>query len=194
MKMSSHRITRRNTLIGTATVLGGLTVAGTASARSSTLAAELNAVRKATQKYKDIDTARNDGYVVVSAYVPQMGFHFINPGLLAADENVVVDVTKPPILVYYTTGSYQPGPGDEHDKSQDANLRLGGVEYAHLGDSAAPGTPANYFADEDTTRTLKVTEEEGWQWTPGPDITALHVWVHRGNPAGVFHPTNPTIK
>ncbi len=175
---------------------GGLfvAIAGVpASARSNDLAHELNSVRKATQQYKDVGAARDDGYAVVAPYVPEMGFHFVNPGLFAPDADATVDITEPAILVYATTGNYRPEPGDVHDENRDSDLRLAAVEYGHLGDDGPPGTPANYFSDETATRNLKVSEEEGWEWTPGPDITALHVWVHRGNPAGVFNPTNPTI-
>ena len=185
-------------------VLGGGLVVGTAapvSARSNELSQELNSLRKATQKYKDVGEAREDGYVVVSEYVSEMGFHFIHPGRLAltsapdSDRTApgTVEIKEPPILVYFTTGNYDPDSGDEHDSDRDDDLRLGGVEYAHLEDDGTPGTPSDYFSDEEASRNLKVSEEDGWEWVPGPDITALHVWVHRGNPAGVFHPTNPTI-
>ena len=177
---------------------GGLLVGAGAtvpvSARSDELAHELNAVRAATRKYRDVEEAREDGYgTLVSPYTPEMGFHFVNPFLIAPDEDGPFDLEEPPILVYFTNDNYDPGPGDIHDPDRDDDLRLGGVEFAHLGDGGAPGTPADIFSDEDASRNLKVSEEEGWEWVPGPNITALHVWVHRGNPAGVFHPTNPTI-
>lgn len=177
-------------LAGTAALTGS---AAAATGGSGELARELEAVRAATQKYRDVAAARADGYVVVSPYTPNMGFHFVNPALVAPDEEAEVDTTKPPILVYFTTGAYAPGPGGIHESARDGELRLGAVEFAHVGDDGAPGTPANYFSDESASRSLAVSEEDGWHWTPGPDITALHVWVHRGNPAGVFHPTNPTI-
>lgn len=196
-------VSRRSTLkaIGGGVLLGGVAVTP-ASARSDTLAHELNTVRAATRKYRDVALARADGYgTVVSPYTPEMGFHFVNPALLALttapDSDRVgsgtVDLAEPPILVYTTTGSYNPAPGDVHEPDRDDDLRLSAVEFGHLADDGSPGTPADYFSDEDSSRNLKVTEEEGWEWVPGPAITALHVWVHRNNPAGVFHPTNPTI-
>jgi hypothetical protein len=48
------------------------------------------------------------------------------------------------------------------------------------------------FSDEEANRELAVSEAEGWHYLDG-ESTALHVWVHRGNPAGVFHDANPTI-
>lgn len=176
----------------------GIALTGTASAqRSDELSRQLNEVRHASKKYRDVSVARADGYGVlpftVSPYTPEMGFHFVNPQLMAADESASVDLSAPPILVYYTTGNYDVGPGSIHDPDDDDKLRLGAVEFGHVGDEGPPGTPMDLFADEDASRTLKVTEAEGWEWVPGPDITALHVWVHRNNPAGVFHPTNPTL-
>ncbi len=163
---------------------------GAASAKSDEFTHELNEVRAATRKYRDVATARADGYdTVVSPYVPNMGFHFVNPLLIAADASTPVDLSEPPILVYYTNGNYNPGPGDVHDPAHDKDLRLGGVEYAH----GEAGVAGNIFSDESASRTLKVSEEAGWGPIPGMPAMALHVWVHRGNPAGVFHPTNPTI-
>ncbi|WP_138004815.1 hypothetical protein [Halalkalirubrum salinum] len=161
------------------------------SARSDELSHELKQTRAATRTYRNVATAREDGYgTMVSPYVPNMGFHFVNPGLVAADADTEVNLSEPPILVYYTTGDYNPGPGDVHDPAHDDDLRLGAVEFAH----AETGVAGNVFSDESTSRTLKVSESDGWGPIPGAPLMAVHVWVHRGNPAGVFNPTNPTIE
>ena len=174
-------------LAGTALLTGPV---GAASARRDVLTHELNETRAATRKYRDVANARADGYAtMVSPYVPNMGFHFVNPALIAADASTPVDLSEPPILVYYTTGNYNPGPGDIHDPARDGDLRLGGVEFAH----SQTGVPGNIFSDESASRSLKVSEEDGWGPIPASPLWAVHVWVHRGNPAGVFHPTNPTI-
>lgn len=196
MNSKNRSVRRRRTVLKTigAGVIGGVTLTGSASARSDELARELNTVRAATRKYRDVEAAREDGYgTQVSPYTPNMGFHFVNPAFVAPNEEGPFDLEAPPILVYFTTGDYDVSPGDSHDPDRDDDLRLGGVEFAHVGDGGSPGTPANIFSDEDASRNLKVSEEDGWEWIPGPGITALHVWVHRGNPSGVFHPTNPTI-
>ena len=165
---------------------------GSAAATSSSdqFAHELNEVRAATRKYRDVAQAREDGYAtLVSPYVPNMGFHFVNPAYIAQDANGPFNLEQPPILVYYTTGNYEVGPGATHDPDRDSDLRLGGVEFAH----GQTGVAGNIFSDESASRTLKVSEEDGWGPIPQSPFWALHVWVHRGNPAGVFHPTNPTI-
>lgn len=171
----------------------GVALTGAASASDDEFARELGDVRSGTRAYRDIENARDAGYVPVLGYISGMGFHFVKEELLAADVTERVDVTRPPILVYFTTGNYSPSPGDSHDPDRDDDLRLGGVEYAHLGDDGGPGAPANYFSDEEAGRDLKVSEEHGWHWTDPPGVTALHVWVHRRNPRGVFNPINPTI-
>ena len=185
--MAYHRPTRRTALraIGGGLVVGSL--AGPASAGGSDeLSHQLNAVRAATREYRDVGAARDDDYVAISPYVPGMGFHFSDrdPPFGTAREN-------PPVLVYFTNGSYDPAPGDPHDQSRDDDLVLGAVEYLVGGDQTA--NPPNVFADEEARRNLKVTEAEGWHFESAEGFTGLHAWVHRGNPAGVFHPTNPNI-
>lgn len=163
----------------------------TGPANQAILSQQLNAVRQATKKYRDIETARADGYVAISPYVPGMGFHFAK---LDEDGNPApfgTELENPGVLVYYTNGSYNPDPFEEHDPAHDDDLILGAVEYLVPGDQE--DDPPNIFNDEDSPRNLKVTEEEGWHFESQEGFTALHAWVHRGNPAGVFHPTNPTI-
>lgn len=190
----SYAVPRRTAL----KLVGGGLLAGTvattpASARRDALARELETVRNATRCYRDLDRALDDGYELGSPYVPQMGFHFVNAELIAADEEAgpVDGIENPPVLVYVTTRNYRPEPGAAHEPEHDAALRLAAVEFAHAG--AQQGAPGDYFSDEASSRQLKTTEEEGWGPIPDTPLTALHVWVHRHNPAGVFHPTNPII-
>jgi hypothetical protein len=185
--MTIHHVTRRNAL---KTIAGGLVAGaaiGPASATkgSDTLSHQLNTVRAVTREYKDIETARADGYAAISPYVPGMGFHF------AVGSPFGTDLTDPGVLVYFTNGSYNPAPHDPHNPDRDDDLILGAVEWLVPDDQESD--PPNIFADEGTSRELKVTEEEGWHYESSGDFTGLHAWVHRGNPAGVFHPTNPNV-
>lgn len=163
----------------------GTAYVGSVNAEDHELAAELNTVRELTREYRDMETARADGYGAISPYVPGMGFHFANGSPFGTD------LADPGVLVYFTNGSYNPNPGDLHDPAHDEDLSLGAVEWLVPGDQTA--TPPNIFSDEQSNRTLRVTEAEGWHYESGKDFTGLHAWVHRGNPAGVFHPTNPEI-
>lgn len=169
--------------IGGAVVLGA--AVGPASARSDSLSEQLNTVRAATRKYRDIVTARCDGYGAVSPYVPGMGFHFADGPAFGTD------LEDPGVLVYYTNGSYNPDPGEDHDPAHDDDLILGAAEWLVPGDREE--NPPNIFDDEESDRRLQVTEEEGWHYEGREGFTGLHAWVHRGNPAGVFHHTNPEI-
>lgn len=173
------------------TIGGGLAAgasAGLAGARSEPdeLARQLDGVRGATRDYRDVGTAREAGFEPLLEYFPEMGFHFTD-----RDPPIGADREDPPVLVYVTNGSYDPEPGATHDPDRDDDLILGGVEYLMSGDREA--APPNVFADEGSARELAVTEAEGWHFDADLDVTALHAWIHRGNPAGVFHPTNPTV-
>jgi hypothetical protein len=162
---------------------GGLAAA---SQDRSELSRQLNAVRAVTQEYRDVTTAREHGYEPLLGYFPGMGFHFTD-----RDPPLGADRDDPPLLVYFTNGSYNPEPGAPHDPEHDDDLVLGGVEYLVAGDQEAD--PPDIFADEGSRRELPVTEAEGWHFEADLGITGLHAWVHRVNPAGVFHPTNPAI-
>lgn len=155
------------------------------SADDAELSQQLNSVRAVTRKYRDIETARADGYAAVSPYVPGMGFHF------ADGPPFGTDLEDPGVLVYFTNGSYNPAPGEDHETCHDDDLILGAVEWLVRGDQEA--NPPDIFNDEDSQRDLKVTEEEGWHFEDQEGFTGLHAWVHRNNPAGVFHHTNPNI-
>jgi hypothetical protein len=185
--MTPTQQTRRTALktIGGALLVGAMGT-GTASARPDELSHELNAVRATTRKYRDLETAREDEYFAGSPYVPGMGFHFANsfPPFGSEREN-------PPVLVYFTNGSYNPAPGEQHDPAHDDDLILGAVEWLVPGNQE--DDPPDIFDDEDSPRNLKETEAEGWHFEEEEEFTGLHAWVHRGNPAGVFHHTNPTI-
>lgn len=184
--MKPDHQTRRSVLrsIGVG-IIGGVACVGSVSAIDHGLTAELNTVRDLTQKYRDIDTARSHGYGPVSPYVPGMGFHFADGPLFGTD------LEDPGVLVYYTNGSYNPAPGEPHDPAHDDDLILGAVEWLVRGNQE--DNPPDIFSDESSDRELLVTEREGWHFESEEGFTGLHAWVHRGNPAGVFHHTNPTI-
>lgn len=184
--MKPDHQTRRSVLrsIGVG-VIGAVAYVGSASANRHALTAELNTVRDVTQQYRNIETARSDGYAPVSPYVPGMGFHFADGSPFGTD------LEDPGVLVYYTNESYNPVSGEEHDPAHDGDLILGAVEWLVPGDQE--DTPPDIFSDESSDRELLVTEREGWHFESAEGFTGLHAWVHRGNPAGVFHHTNPTI-
>lgn len=157
-----------------------------AAADDDELSSELNGVRSVTRQYRDVETAREDGFEAVSPYVPGMGFHFSDRFPPFGSERA-----DPPVLVYFTNESYNPDPGDEHDPEHDDDLLLGATEWVVPGDREE--NPPNIFSDEERHRELHVTEAEGWHFEEEEGFTGLHAWIHRGNSAGVFHPTNPNV-
>ena len=193
----------RRTVLKASAVMGGafgMSTVVSASGRDEDnqdepdeLIQQLLDVRAAVRPYwADVARARENGYDgEISPYEPGMGFHFVNPGLVAEDENAAVDLADPAILVYVPTEGYDPVPGDEHDSEHDDDLVLVAVEYAHMGTQDAG---MDLFADEDTDPPPQHPEVDGWHFVEAAGVTALHVWVPHWNPLGVFHPTHPAVE
>lgn len=124
---------------------------------------ELQGARAASAKYKNIENAFRDGYEDINVILPNMGYHFLNPGLLDAN----FDPRKPEILVY--------------NKADDGSFYLVAVEYAVPLDLSATA-PAGFSGSADV-----------WSPNTDFGLWLLHAWVWQYNPAGVFNPTNPDV-
>lgn len=148
---------------------------------------ELIDVVKATEQYKDIQVALDDGFIQVTDYVPGRGAHFTHP-----------DRTDATFSLLETDGlMYEPGPN---------GWKLMGVYYLYAiwSDPVAPDgfigtgdvwlTYPNFCIDANlwpTQGTLEAAcgaaggvwwEEMGHQ---------LPVWLYKLNPSGVFAEENP---
>ncbi|MFN2467464.1 MAG: hypothetical protein ABR521_04935 [Gaiellaceae bacterium] len=169
----------------TAAVIVGLTAAvavsaafGSAGAGSATIPAQLATVRKALERYADVDRALADGYVEEKVCVTHpkwgtMGYHYANPKLLRDRK---VNALKPELLLYVGTGG--------------GGRKLVGVEY--------------FRADAD--QNLKTDSDRpllfGYPFDgpmPGhakgmPRHYDLHVWLWAPNPLGLFAPFNPAVR
>ena len=65
---------------------------------NSVLTKDIAQARMATAKYAtNLAKAQADGYKIITKMMPNMGYHFLNPGISG------FDVRKPPILVYEHT-------------------------------------------------------------------------------------------
>ncbi len=158
-------------------------------------AEQLDAARKATEKYQDVRSAEAAGYRAIGPNVPGMGLHYVRQA-----DHQRVSITEPPILLY------------ERDPAGQGGLRLVGVSYLLVAPSDTDGQPANspfpktlaswhkhnnvcvlpdnsasvdLTAPQCTARGGRFTTETSWM---------LHAWIWKDSPAGVFSPTNPLIK
>ncbi len=153
---------------------------------------ELAAARRATTQYHDVNVALAAGYVPLGGHVPGMGAHYVNFGLFGPG----FDKTQPEILLYSLTEGNKP--------------KLVAVEYV-----AAAGPPDGFTGTSDVWDEHKASCHYADDYeveepnpaacpptSPGgaplvlwrPDLGwALHAWIWRGNPNGIFEPFNPNV-
>ena len=127
---------------------------------------EVEQIIQATSKYLNIETATNDGLIDVSGYVPNMGFHYLNPAL--ADGTF--DLLKPEIVLYVPDAN-----GD---------LQMVGVEY-----SIVPADPLN----QGTPPAGLTGDLDEWHFNEMIGQWQLHVWTVMENPDGIFASFNTEI-
>lgn len=130
----------------------------------SILNKELARVRAATAKYHDINAAIADGYADIDLYVPHMGWHYLNSGVLDG----TFDMEKPELLVYAN--------------SPNGGLQLVAVEYA-VPLSLSQDAPEGFTGDEDV-----------WDVNAAFQLWTLHCWVWYNNPNGIFAGYNPRVE
>lgn len=162
----------------------------------------LEEIQMATQKYRDINVALEEGYIAdpmnTCEMAPMMGrpaedggmgIHYFRPDLLGitATEPRVdgvgthIDFLQPAILLYepQANGSMELIAVENlvfakawYDEGNNAPPTFHGVAFDHMKDN--PGTELDeaHMFEEHYDR---------------------HVWVHRENPNGVFSPFNPNV-
>ena len=137
----------------------------------------LQAVREATQEFRDVTRAMAAGYASVGSCVtgPErgaMGVHFAN-GTLIGDG--VLDARTPELLIY---------------EPRDGRMRLVGVEFLVLADA---------WNASHTDGAPPVLMGQHFQFVGAPNryrlpaFYELHVWAWRDNPFGVFVDWNPRV-
>ncbi len=163
----------------------------------------LDEVRRATDRFRDVNAALAEGYIRDPfnmcetaemmgrpAALGAMGIHFFRPDLLGitappsprvTGSGVHTDFRKPSILIY--------------EPQADGSLELVAVEnlvfadaWRAAGHSERPsfqGVPYDAMADDPNTPL-----DEAHMFAPHFD---RHVWIYRENPNGVFSPLNPTV-
>ncbi len=130
-------------------------------------------LRAVTARFRHIPAAQAAGYDLVPGLdhcfdnpgVGAMGYHYINVDLL----DTHVDPLRPEAMVYST--------------GENGRLRLSAVEYvvpAEAWDAAGHSQPPELFG-----HTFHLNEALG--------VYALHAWIWKHNPAGLFEDWNPNV-
>ncbi len=162
---------------------------------------DLDAMRMATEKYKDVNVALADGYIPdpsgmcvdagmegLPAEWGAMGIHYLNPAMLElappgdrVDGNSThTDWMKPAILLY--------------EPQEDGSMELVGVENlvfeaAWMAGHGEPpmlnGKAWDHMSDNPDTE-----GDEAHGFMPHYD---QHVWLYRENPSGDLMPFNPNV-
>ena len=188
----------RHALISAAALAAALAFPGIGQAEDY----DLDALRAATEKYKDVNVALAEGYIpdpsghcvtaAMEGLPPEwggMGIHYIHPAMLqiTAGEPRVdgmsthTDFMKPAILLY--------------EPQADGSLELVGIEnlvfeaawrgMGHDGPPMLNGRSWDHMADMHDT-----PGDEAHGFMPHYD---QHVWLFRDNPSGTLMPFNPNV-
>ena len=164
---------------------------------------DLAAVRKATERFRDVKVALAEGYIRDPfdlcdtaammgrpASMGAMGIHYFRPDLLGITappnprvngNGVHTDFLKPSILIYEP----QANGGLELVAVENLAFAAAWREAGHKTRPAFHSVPYDYMENDPKTH----PDEAHW-FEPHFD---RHVWIYRENPAGVFAPFNPRV-
>ena len=164
---------------------------------------ELDAVRLATERYRNVEVALAEGYIrdpfdlcdtaEMMGKPPElgaMGVHYFRPDLLG--------VTSPPDPRVNGTGThtdflvpailiYEPQADGTFELVAVENLAFEAAWKAggHADPPSFHGIPYEHMVDDPSTAV-----DEAHKFEPHYD---RHVWIYRENPNGVFAPFNPNV-
>lgn len=145
--------------------------------RTDQQSALLRTVREATERFKDVRVAENEGYRLEFGCVSgddfgAMGLHYVNDTLVG---NGIVDVNRPQIILY--------------EAQPDGSVKLTGADYlviASAWDEKHPGTPP--FLMGQIFHYFESPNRFGL-----PAFYTLHVWAWKENPKGAFVNWHPNV-
>ncbi|HUH16475.1 MAG TPA: hypothetical protein VMM85_00845 [Methylomirabilota bacterium] len=143
---------------------------------------DLDAARGGTEAYQDVAAAEADGYglppegplhecIVSLDNTGAMGFHYINGNLVGDTE---LDPAQPEALVY--------------EPAADGSLELVALEYVVF---AEAWDEANDMAPMLFDQMFMLVEEPNRYELPA--FYALHVWIWKENPSGLYANFNPDV-
>jgi hypothetical protein len=138
----------------------------------------VKAVRDATEPYRNVSKAMQDGYGLLFGCVSggdygAMGLHFVNAARVF--DNAELDLTKPEIVLY------EPLP--------NGRVRITGADYLVIAadwDAKHPGPP------ELMGQLFHLFESPNRFGLPA--FYTLHVWAWKNNPNGTFANWNPRVR
>ncbi|HZA40881.1 MAG TPA: hypothetical protein VFA00_09690, partial [Actinomycetota bacterium] len=144
---------------------------------------DVRQARHATAAYHEVEAAESDGYTAVVSDLSgatcidepgagAMETHYLNPDLLDG----VVDPAAPEVIVY--------------EPRRDGSLKLVAVEYLTFKadwEDAGNTEPPVLFG-----QTFDLVAEPNRYGIP--DFYALHAWIWKSNPSGMFAMWNPKVK
>ena len=158
-----------------------------ATAKKTELADQVAAMRTATAKYaNNLELAKKDGYGIITKMIPNMGYHFMNPGITGFSPE------KPPILVYEHMGTtWQLAALEWVYTSKPATAPFPGATYGSFG-AGCHYKDGSFVPAESQDACPKTAPDTGaafnfWH----PLLITLHVWAWFHNPSGLFASTNP---
>ena len=180
----------------------GALAAGLLGCAATSYDSNLQHLRQATERFKDVKVAAAEGYIpdptgmcVTAAMEGQpadlgaMGIHYFRPDILGITGTTPrvdgtgthTDFSKPGVLIY--------------EPQANGTLRLVAIEnlvfekpWRSSGHQEAPSFQGHeYYHMVDNPRT-PVDEAHGFE----PHYE-LHVWLYKENPGGAFMPFNPTV-
>ena len=127
----------------------------------------ISTLQRVTARYHDINTAINDDFVL------------LHPCEVRGDEGPVGTVYVN--IARLTDGVIDPESPDAliYEPARNGDLRLVGVEFA-IPQTMTGGVPPTFLG-----ATFQNEDEFG--------VFALHAWVWRNNPEGLFAETNPRV-
>ena len=161
----------------------------------SALARQLDAVRRATERYRDHATAVADGYKLFGADGPLMGEHWYRPDLVKQP----LDISRPATLQYASVNGKRQLIGVAFNVYQRPGEPLpegfaGASDHWHVHD--IPKLAEALVADRPLLRRAVQRRAANGKLGGGDNrsqLVMLHVWVWSDNPDGIFAQQQRTL-
>jgi hypothetical protein len=148
---------------------------------------QVMAARFATAEYAtNLARAKASGYRIITRMIPNMGYHFMNPGVKG------FDLRKPQILVYEHHGTtWQLGALEWVFPAIPAKPPVPGARYGVFGAACHYVDGTFVFAAAQSTCAPKSPQTGAAFNFWHPRLITLHMWVWYPNPSGLYMGTNP---